>query len=514
MGRVSEKLVVDFFEWLRIKIYQKNYMWDFYDLMLNKEYYNILVNFAEEYLESEVGNIPLKKFLYQFIESDEFKDAFARHRRKHNEDCFNVETLCNCLCQMHLNEMVLNFLKKEYSCQGMEKDIVNLKICEIDAYELADFSKDLFSREMNGIEKREEKQRGLQFMNQIKGDLSTEVDFLEWLIRTKGTPIEFRKMPMRTFELLVEEFKNECGKNNNDIRNLIKTFKDTNMSTLTQKMTMVLSQNAMKRAKDLGYIYSRYQDKKVSFRCFLVPLKADTEEYIELLEKYWYDLNSLSGDYLDIYYSKADYGKSGYHIMDQMIHIPTELKTKAPVVVLWKDDLSMAKGIDIARLSNIDIFEVIQCIVNAIRTGKNLDEIVEEANHMSIKLRNQQNPINHNELVISGNAVVNGPVAVVNNGEMLSRINKETDSKEVLHEIGIAKEIINDFSELNTRQKELLNEILDDVKKSISENSLEQKETGKKRFREAIDLIGVGSKVIAAFSGLTNVLKFFGISLE
>ena len=39
-----------------------------------------------------------------------------------------------------------------------------------------------------------------------------------------------------------------------------------------------------------------------------------------------------------------------------------------------------------------------------------------------------------------------------------------------------------------------------------------KKVESKKHFKDAVDLIGVGSKLISALSGLTTVLKFFGIS--
>lgn len=54
--------------------------------------------------------------------------------------------------------------------------------------------------------------------------------------------------------------------------------------------------------------------------------------------------------------------------------------------------------------------------------------------------------------------------------------------------------------------------IIDEAKNAIRENSEEQKVHSKKRFKDAIDLTGIGVKIISALSGLATVLKFFGIS--
>lgn len=350
-------------------------------------------------------------------------------------------------------------------------------------------------------------------MNRVNLDLDIEVDFLEWLIQTSGEPIDFRKMPLKTFEVLASKFQMECEKTEIEKQKLIRSFKQTNYIVLSEKLATVLPSSTVKRAKDLGYIFSRYQDKNIRFKCFIVPLQADADEYIELMENRWYDLHYLSGDYLDIYYSKTDYGKSGYQITNQMSHIPNYLKTKAPVIVLWEQNLENAQGIDITRLNNIAMFEVIRCIVNSIRDGKNIDQIVKEANQMSKELRDEQRPVNHNTLTIGGNAVVNGPVAVVNDrGEMVSYVGQKADDANVLHELEKAKAIIRDFSEMNDRQKQLLNEIIDETKNAIKEDSTAKKDASKKRFKDAVDLIGIGSKLISALSGLANVLKFFGIS--
>lgn len=89
-------------------------------------------------------------------------------------------------------------------------------------------------------------------MNRAKLDIDIEVDFLEWLIQSNGEPIDFRKIPLRTFELLAQKFQNECGKSEREKQKLIRSFKQTNILILSEKLTNILPLSTAKRAKDLG----------------------------------------------------------------------------------------------------------------------------------------------------------------------------------------------------------------------------------------------------------------------
>ena len=520
MNLLPDMIIIDFCEWLKHRISSQQEDLDFYDLMLNQEHRNVLNNYAEEYLYIQYYGTIIKKAFHRFIDSNDFNHCLIECEKHHVRDSFDVMDIYHCFRCMHFEDGLYRFLEKEYGYRNKSKNIDRFYYFEqhkIKPHELADSASYLFSNVRNDKWIQKEKKWVLQFINQVNLDVDIEADFLEWLIQTSGEPIDFRAMPLKTFEQLAERFQTECGKNAQEKNKLIKSFKQTNLIVLSEKLATVLPINTVKRARDLGYIFNRYQNKNVRFKCLIIPLQADSNEYIELMEKRWYDLHYLSADYLDIYYSKADYGKSGYQIANQMSYIPEKLKTKAPLIVLWENELRQAQGIDITRLDNTAVFEVIRCIVNAIREEKNIEQIVEVANQMSKELRDTQRPVSNittnNTLTISGNAVVNGPIAVVNDhGKMVSNIGGENNDANVLHELEIAKSIISNFSEINDRQKQLITEIIDEARIAIKEDSAEKKDASKKNFKNAIDLIGIGSKLISALSGLVNVLKFFGIS--
>lgn len=220
----------------------------------------------------------------------------------------------------------------------------------------------------------------------------------------------------------------------------------------------------------------------------------------------------MSGNSLDIYYTETDYGKSGYEIMNRMKFIPSSLKSQAPIIVIWENSLQNAKGIDINRLDNEDIFDVIQCVVNSIRSGQPIEVIVKNANNMSKELREKHRAINYTSVNVTDSKVF-GNVAGVNHGTMQTIIQNEGVNSQFLSEIEDAKQIIQGFSEIDKLQKERLATMMDEVKATIENNDKEGQEKCKRSFKDAIFFMGnVGSKLITALSGLANVLKFFDIS--
>lgn len=528
MNPLPDMVIIDFCEWLSNILPVRHTDLDLYDLILDEENHYLLEEYAREFLFFQKYQSTVKSLFHRFIDSEEFDQRLKETQQfiqSHQKpfirpyhfihdiqldelfECFINRTHCaewEWLEQSwhELNDRDLGFSMRN---QKVTPRILARSVCH------------LFWEYRSEPLSCDDHSRLFHLMNHVQLNIDIEVDFLVWLVQSNGEPIDLQKMPLRTFELLAKKFQDECGKSDREKQKLIKSFKQTSMWILSEKLAALLPLNVAKRAKDLGYIFKRYNDKNIPFKCFIVPLQADSAEYIDLIENRWYDLHYLSGDYLDIYYSKADYGRSGFEITQKMRYIPESLKTKAPLIVLWNDDLTKACGIDISRLDNTAIFEVIRYIVNLIREGKNLTTIVQEANQMCKKLREEQRPVTYtttNTVTIKDNATVIGPVAGENSGNMVFRSEERTSEADVLHELEAAKRIIFKFSEINDRQKQLLAEIIDEAKNAIKDDSADKKVESKKHFKDAVDLIGVGSKLISALSGLTNVLRFFGISPE
>lgn len=515
MNLLPDMIIIDFCEWLKRTIRLEHQDLDFLDLMLNEQCAEELREYASLFLRQYDPSI--KSMLHQFIESEYFEKSLDKCDRIlkehfHYESWSDYGFIHYVFHEGCFDKSFCQFYKATYG--NMKYTNNGSRVRNVRPQELADSSRFLFSNANSISWIQEEKQWVLHFMNHLDLDLHIEGDFLEWLIKTNGEPIDIRKMPLSVFERLAEQFQVECNKNKKDKENLIRSFKQKDLIVVSEKLLTILPVKTAKRAKDLGYIIERYQEKSIPFKCFIMPLQVESKEYKDLIEKHWGDLHHLSGNYLDIYYTDVDYGKSGYEIMSRMHFIPDRLKTKAPVIVIWDTDLSKAQGIDISRLNNADIFEVIRGVVNSIQNKYELDKIVTEANQMSKKLREEHRAVSYatTNNTINNSGTITGNVAAVNYGTMSVNI-EGINSDKLVEEIQKAKRIIGSFEDISEVQRQRLSAIMDETKVAVESKSDEKQQESKKSFKDAICFMGnVGGKLISALSGLANLLKFFGIS--
>lgn len=511
MNLLPDMVVLEFCEWLKSSKELNSAEYDIFDLLFDEQYSDELREYAKTFLNQYSPSI--KNVLHKYIESEYFDESLNCCEK--NLDKLYAYKLCvfcdeiyihECFHKGHFDQSISRYVKEVCRGNKGKSDYRN-----IDPYALANSASYLFAHARKDVRKKD-KNPIIHFMNSIDINLDVEIDFLEWLLNNNSNFTDIPKMPLKTFEIVVDKFIADCGKNITDKKKLIKSFKNSDFTVLSQKLLSVLSTKTMKREKNLRNIIERYQDSAVRFKCFIIPRKADTKKYKELIEKRWIDLHYMSGNYLDIYYTETDYGKSGYEIMNRMNFIPNNLKSKAPIIVIWENSLQEAKGIDISRLNDEDIFDIIQCVVNSIRDGQPIEAIVTEANNMSKDLREKQRAISYNTVNITG-GTVNGTVAGVNYGTMQTIIQSEDENSQLLSEFETAKQIIREFSEVDESCKERLETMIDEVKTTINNNDEEGQRRGKRSFKDAIFFMGnVGSKLITALSHLANVLKFFDIS--
>lgn len=127
-------------------------------------------------------------------------------------------------------------------------------------------------------------------------------------------------------------------------------------------------------------------------------------------------------------------------------------------------------------------------------------------------MKKHQSPNRMTNNSINNSGTINGSVTLINKGSISTNNSQNSDvDKALIEEMETVKSIVNSFSEINTQQKELLVSIIDDAKNTIEKGT---KEKQQKKFKDAICLMGnAGSKLITALSGLTNVLRFFDISI-
>jgi len=497
--------VLDFCEWLKTRFNDNEYNGriDILDLVLNCEYRHRLEQYAYEYLGTS-GN-EFRAFLHNFINSKEFEDClqschpfhrewrYYQHRGMlHKEAKMFFHECCHC---NHCEERFLRFAKKyeqDNNSYGMD-DNVNRLVNSIREY--VEYG---------------EKPQALQFLTVLGTDLSLEIDFLEWLMLTKNQPMDLSKMPLNLFENLADEYCSYAGKYNSEKRKLVKSFKQSDPSSLAQKLRAFLSPTQTKRMENLGYIYDRYINRKIPYRCFFLPLAADSEKFEAFINKYWIDLDKRSGDYLDIFYSEDDFGKSGYAIKDKMRMTSRDLPGKLPCIVLWQDKLKEAQSIDIKGLANDEIFDLISSIVGMIQQDMSFTDILKGAKEMTREIRDSHKPITkiiqkikeNRGIVVGGN--VEDSTLTVYSGDIYDHSFNDDASSAI--------RIIESFKEVEEGYRKALISFVNEANSAVQSKNEPAKVSCKDKFKGFV--LGAGKaidKILTALASIATIAAFFGL---
>lgn len=122
----------------------------------------------------------------------------------------------------------------------------------------------------------------------------------------------------------------------------------------------------------------------------------------------WPDLNSLSKDYLDIFYSVKELVASGYDIKDKFRSLEVA-EDALPCLVLWNDSLDNAKYVELRDLKYSEIFYLLQSIVQNIKVGNKFDVVYSKAVMMADEKRRSHKRISviRQDFNISNSAIHN-----------------------------------------------------------------------------------------------------------
>lgn len=498
MNRLPDMMVLDFCEYLKRK--SRNGV-TVLDLLSDESNHRKLHQYAKEYLNSH--SYSFKGIIHKFIDSEYFDDSLHRFPSKYQRNLSLNRTDLR-----DLREMV----KDCHCCICCERDFLEFldilgNNTEFPQYDVDEWSLiDNVQHTLQG----ESAELMLECMTSLGIDLSTEIDFLEWILSSQTDPIKIQEMPVSVFESLVDEYLAFCGKGVKAKKQLVKSFKQTDTYFFASLLERLLPNSSDKKMRGLRHVLSRYYDKKIPFKCVFLPLAAETEKHKKLLSDYWRDLHHISANYLDIYYSETDYGKSGSEIQSSIRSLPQNLITTFPCIVIWTGNIREAKNIDISGLSNREIVCVVNAIVNAIKQDKSFDVIIEEVNKVAQDIREKDRPINNNTVNIQGDNL--GVAVAKNTGSIFNTSNINCTPSEFSKEVNEAVIKIRQIEELTAQQQTLLTDILSEAKKAFDTSSETDKEKSKSRFKDAMCFLGnVSVKVLSALSSLINLSKFLGI---
>ena len=118
--------------------------------------------------------------------------------------------------------------------------------------------------------------------------------------------------------------------------------------------------------------FKRYQT--IPYHAIFLFLSAG--DFPTFIRTYWEDLNYLTGDYLDVYYSYEDIERkvSAFEVLNEFRTLQVQ-PTALPAILLWKKSLSESGVIPLQRLSHEDVFDVAKLVVQRIKEGKDVQEI-------------------------------------------------------------------------------------------------------------------------------------------
>jgi hypothetical protein len=220
--------------------------------------------------------------------------------------------------------------------------------------------------------------RMLAAMGFVSQNAAQGVEFLSWLEeRYPGLDL-LGNVPTQEIYELVLDFCQEKGYANakSFSQEVTKWLRGDIDRSVLKKLTEVA---AVRRNRGKSFDTSpitRY--KRVPYHGMFLFLSVG--DFPQFIKKYWEDLNHLTADYLDIYYSFEDLERrvSGYEVLRQLRSVRLE-PMALPALLLWQQSLSSCCVIPLERLPHDEIFDLVKFIVQMIVNEKGLEDICSEA---------------------------------------------------------------------------------------------------------------------------------------
>lgn len=524
MNSLPDIIVLDFCEWLNTQ-FGKNYnerplILDI--LMSNGNNKHRLEEYALDFLESrKTTECPFQNVMMLFFESEEYRRAIQKCYRRdyrsnaHCDRCYDIYDHIHC---PEIHHAIHCFIRN-YGFHGHAPAYK-----DISAPQLAEYTRHMFLHG-NTDDSIHKQPPVMRLMMNSSMELSEELNFFDWLECNIDCATDVRKMPADVFERFVDKYIKDSKKTEADKRQLLKSFRRTGWESLLEKF-QVLSRIKERKSKNASDIIERYYSHYGRLKCIILPLSDPKSQkvYRALIKESWQDLNSCSGNYLDIYYSEVDIGKSGFDIAQRINSLPETLRYKAPCIIIWELSMQDAEPLSISGLDNIQIVELIRSLVENIQGNMSFNNIIKEARNKVAELQNEKKCVsNYYAPVITGdgNAVGDNNVIGTGNANGSSTIsdstnkvnNTETISK-TLEGFETALQAIYKSQELDEKMKAQLADIMETAKAGISEQSIEKQEKAKTAYDYVkLFLTKVAPNLVETLASIATIATFFGIVL-
>jgi len=212
--------------------------------------------------------------------------------------------------------------------------------------------------------------------------------------------------------------------------------------------------------------------KSIFFHCVILTTKKEGKRLMKFHKEYWDDIDDLTDDNLQIYYSKKELPKkTGHKAIKELKILGNEILI--PSIFIWDGNsgLANAASISINNFTNQQIFDTIQFIVNGIKQKLKLVEIAEYAEN---KIKDE---FKLNNYVIYGDFIKNEITLVDSNNNTIIQNSTilENDLDKVVDEKNSKKTTVTD-----KKEDLVIDKIISNVSQSLpnqrKENLLPNKE--------------------------------------
>ncbi len=260
--------------------------------------------------------------------------------------------------------------------------------------------------------------RFLSLVVESPENLAQALEFINWLRQREPEVKLPGNIPAIEFERMALQFCEEHGYSNG------KSFSQEAQRWLTGAGSeRIIDRIARFLGLDRGYRSAKGQpaprnplDRYGSVRFHAMFLFLSSGDFSGFIEANWRDLHYLTGDDLDIYFSQKDLSErtSGYEIVKEFRSL--QLRVDAlPAMLLWENQLETSGTISLHGLDHGQIVDVVKTVVQAIRDGYSLIDVVR---HGAMHVSELQRTIDRGIVVQSGAALL------INNGGVMGDVYK------------------------------------------------------------------------------------------
>ena len=260
--------------------------------------------------------------------------------------------------------------------------------------------------------------RFLSLVMESPENLAQALEFINWLRQREPELKLPGNIPAIEFEGMALQFCEERGYSNG------KSFSREAQRWLTGAGSeRIIDRIARFLGLDRRYRSAKGQpaprnplDRYGSVRFHAMFLFLSSGDFPRFIEANWRDLHHLTGDDLDIYFSQKDLSErtSGYEIVKELRSL--QLRVDAlPAMLLWENQLETSGTIPLHGLDHGQIVDVVKTVVQAIRDGCSLSDVVQ---HGAMHVLELQRTIDRGIVVQSGAALL------INNGGVMRDVYK------------------------------------------------------------------------------------------